>query len=161
MSEFMLKRRLNPVLLVSTLAALSLLAGLSVISQDQINERQDKVQQLEQDKNSLNQTVNRLNSEINNKSVKITQLNQNNTRLRNEKINLEKNLSERNEEKQKLSQRVGTLSENLQDAKSKIPELNVTELNNSIQEICEVDWNESIDEQEDAEEECEEWRLSS
>jgi len=151
MSEFMLKRRLNPVLLVSTVAALSLLAGLSVISQDQINERQDRVQQLEEQRSNLNQSVNRLESQLNNETVKNTRLKQNNSRLQNLKEQLEKNLSEKNNE-------IDNLSNRLEEARSKIPDVNVTGLNSSFRDVCFLGqpWNQS-EEDELAAEECEEW----
>lgn len=151
MSEFMLKRRLNPVLLVSTVAALSLLAGLSVIAQDQINERQDRVQQLEQQRSNLNQSVNRLESQLNNETVRNTQLKQNNSRLQNLREQLEGNLSERDNE-------IDNLSDQLEDAKARIPDVNVTELNASLEEVCFLGepWNQS-DGDELAAEECKEW----
>ena len=151
MAESILKRRINPFLLISTVVALSLLAGLAVISQDQINERQDKVQQLEEDKEKLNQTVNRLNSTIQNKTIKNTQIKQNNSRLQYLKDQLENNLSEKEDE-------IDNLSDQLEDVKNQEPEINLTELNSSFNQVCFIGkpWNQS-DGDEIAAEECEEW----
>lgn len=92
MAQPILKRRLNPLLLISTVAALSFLAGVSVIAQDQISqanqnasETQEKlaearteVKHLTKEKRklsdqikSLNNTISSLNSELEEKKGKI------------------------------------------------------------------------------------------
>lgn len=107
----MLKRRLNPFLLVSTVLILSLLAGLSVLYQGQLNN-------LVTDKKDLKQ-------QLNEKDTKISELEQekkNLTRQIREKDNeiqrLKSLLASKKQEVEKLSQQVTRLQNQLEQASS-------------------------------------------
>lgn len=123
----MLKRHLNPFLLVSVVLILSLLAGLSVLYQGQLNN-------LVTDKKELSQ-------ELNQKNQQITQLKQQKSNLSTKLESTESDLQRyielyKSEEKQRKS-----LQDRVEDLEQQVEELRVDQglvedLNTTIGLIC-------------------------
>lgn len=130
MAQPLLKRRLNPLLLISTVAALSLLAGVAVVSQDQISEKQDVVSTLRDNNTRLATEINRQDARISNLSIKLRQYEGDLGELRAEKQNLSDTVDEKND-------RINTLESQLSEAEqtSDQSEL-VQDLNSSLAAIC-------------------------
>ena len=148
MAQPILKRRLNPFLLISTVVALSLLAGVAVISQDQISQKQNQISNLQNDNSRLEKQVNSLNSEIGNETVQIQTKNDNLTRMQNKVQELQSNLSTKKEEIQKLQNQV---EQNQRSNQSNALE----EMNTSLQTVCFL--GESWQSRNIAVENCQQW----
>lgn len=123
----MLKRRLNPFLLVSTVLILSLLAGLSVFYQGSLNDRSNQIGELRQELQSRDERIQQLQQEKSNVSRTLRQKNDRIT-------NLESLLASKREEVDQLSQRITTLESQLEEASSTS---NATlHVNNTLGRIC-------------------------
>lgn len=130
MAQPILKRRLNPLLLISTVAALSLLAGVSVLYQDQISQRGDRLNQVESEKNELNNTIDRLEAEKQNQTVEINRLEDRIDTLNTEKDSLNDTIQQRNQE-------ISNLESQLDEAqRNSASEERVESLNTSLGVMC-------------------------
>lgn len=84
----LLKRRLNPFLLISTVVVLSLLAGLSVLYQSELNDLVTERKNLSATLEDRNQKINELETEVDNLTDRRSELNQS-------LVNLQSSLAER------------------------------------------------------------------
>lgn len=134
MSQPILKRRLNPLLLISTVAALALLAGVSVIAQDQIAKAQQNVSTTAQELEEAENRIQELSLENKNLSVRLNSINH----------SLDETESELEETRQELENRTEEV-ENLQnqlDSQEEFTELGsgqsdtVDDINDSMEVIC-------------------------
>ena len=149
-----LKRRLNPFLLASTVLVLSLLAGLSVMYQGQLSD-------ILQEKKDLNSTLDEKNARISTLEGRISN-------LTNETAQLETDLQDYVSRTENLEGTVDSLNEQINNLEDDKEELNleieelekqnkdldsqVVELNGTLQWICEDSDNNLT---EDSEESCE------
>jgi len=112
--KFLLKRRLNPFLLLTTVIGLSLLAGLSIIYQTQFDE-------VTSEKQSLEEKLVEAEAELENKRQNTTSLETRNNELQTEVSELEEQLNNQDESAEGLESEVERLeSENseLQDERN-------------------------------------------
>lgn len=164
MAEKILKRRLNPLLMISTLAALSLLAGVAVLSQDQISQRETDINSLSQERKDLKSKINRLESLSENRSVKIKNKD-------NQISKLEETIQNQNKSLIDEKDRVNQLKIQLKDQETQKAKLNetiqnlrnetisykdqVNNLEDSLKLVCKSEFNKT--KYEDAAEECDKW----
>ncbi|MEF8880443.1 MAG: hypothetical protein V5A72_01260 [Candidatus Nanohaloarchaea archaeon] len=159
MAQALLKRRLNPLLLISVVAALSLLAGVSVIYQDQLNDKITEIDNLEEEKLNLNKSLNQTEwklslkeSELQDTTLELGSVKDNLSDVKEERENLSDRLGDRKVEIDNLEEEVRELESNLSDFEGVKAEVDA--LNASLGEICgELDPENATD----AEDECEEW----
>ncbi|QGA80691.1 coiled-coil domain-containing protein [Candidatus Nanohalobium constans] len=130
MAQPLLKRRLNPLLLISTVAALSLLAGVAVLSQDQISDKQNRISELKEERNSLDTEVTRLDARVSNMSVKLREYEGDLGELRAEKQNLSDTVDEKNDRISELESEV----ENARESRDLEDTLN--DINSSMSVVC-------------------------
>lgn len=145
MEPELLKRRLNPFLLVSTVLVLSLLAGLSVLYQGQLSEilsEKKSLQSQMEEKNARiaeleNRTAN-LSRRLNTKQTDLKQTvdlyqseKQKRKRLQDEVSSLESEISS-------LKTDIEGFKSEISDLEAKIDDLNSTvdDLNQSLSDIC-------------------------
>jgi peptidoglycan hydrolase CwlO-like protein len=123
----MLKRRLNPFLLVSTVLILSLLAGLTVLYQGTLADVNDQKKQLKQEVKQSEQEIKQLEADKKNLTRQI--------RDKEDEISrLNSLLDSKEQEVQQLAQRITTLENQLDQASSTS---NTTEqINNTLGRIC-------------------------
>lgn len=139
-----LKRRLNPFLLVSTVLILSLLAGLSVLYQDQLSQLVSDKQQLETELEQKNSRISELEKENSNLSSEL-QSTENDLQ---EYINLYKSEKQQREE---LEDRISEVESNLGDLENRTTELenDVAALNSSLGSICDSSYENLTDDGQD------------
>jgi septal ring factor EnvC (AmiA/AmiB activator) len=135
MAQPILKRRLNPFLLISTVAALSLLAGVAVISQDRIAAVQEEKNNWQEKFNERNNTIQRLSLENENKSRQITALEQNISETTQELNTARSELQNKTERIENLEAQLDQQSQ--QSSFDQSARETIRELNSSIQIICE------------------------
>jgi septal ring factor EnvC (AmiA/AmiB activator) len=143
MAQPILKRRLNPFLLISTVAALSLLAGVSVLYQSQIADAETNVSETNQELREAQNEIQRLSLERENATRKLNNLNKS---LR----ETEKELDTTEGELKNKTERIEELENNLaqqensqfagQDSREKIRNMNT-----SLQVLCQ--WGEPASEE--------------
>lgn len=154
MKEHLLKRKLNPFLLITTVLVLSILAGLSVMYQSELS--------------NLVSTRNTLQNELNQQTEKAKSLQNMNENLNSTIRTLEESISEKNQEINQKDQTISDLQENLEQTETRleriesqysaingtVDELNSTidTLNYSLGVICSN--NTLVDEYGDAEVQC-------
>lgn len=127
MATPMLKRRLNPFLLVSTVLILSLLAGLSVLYQGQINNMVEDQRQMKEKLNESRFKVKQIKSE---KKILEKELRQKKSEI----DRLESLLASKRKEIEKLAQRIKLLKNQLEDARS--TDNTTSRLNDTLGTIC-------------------------
>ena len=132
MAQPILKRRLNPLLLISTVAALSLLAGVAVISQDRIATAQKNVTETTAQLKDARELIDELQVEKENKSRKINGLRSNLTETYNALQQSEEEIENKTEEVQSLQTRLDQQEEALDQSET------VEGLNESLNFICAV-----------------------
>lgn len=137
----MLKRRLNPFLLVSTVLILSLLAGLSVLYQGQLDN-------VVSDKKSLKE-------ELQDKNAKVKQLKAEKSDLSQELGNKSNVLDNLRKVRKSLASELNTTQEDLEEVKSErdMWKEHAEELNTSLEFTC-IDSNNLTD---TAQDQCEKW----
>lgn len=123
----MLRRRLNPFLLISTVLILSLLAGLTVIYQDTLANVEDRKQDLKDQVNQTEQEIKQLEADKRNLTRQI--------RDKEDEISrLDSLLDSKEQEVQQLSQRITTLENQLENADTTS---NVTrQVNDTLGRVC-------------------------
>jgi septal ring factor EnvC (AmiA/AmiB activator) len=130
MAQPILKRRLNPLLLISTVAALSLLAGVAVLSQDQISKAQQNVSETMSELKSAETEESRLRAEIANLT--------NRTRSMNEEIStLKGQLNNTKQQLENKTDRINTLESQLDEQRRALNQSDtIQDLNSSLSIIC-------------------------
>lgn len=122
----LLKRRLNPFLLISTVVVLSLLAGLSVLYQSELNDLVTDRKNLSSTLEEKNSRIASLESQVNNLSSRSSDLNQSVENLKtslSEKINL---LEQKNSTVERLRESVAGNNETIEALRQENQELNNT-----------------------------------
>lgn len=136
MAQPILKRRLNPLLLISTVAALSLLAGVAVLSQDQMADVQQERSSIEKELQEAESEAERLRAEIGNKTAKIRQMNGNISHL-------EKQLDKTKSELENKTERVEELESKLEEQSQALNRSDtLSDLNQSLQNVCYIETQE-------------------
>lgn len=134
MSQPILKRRLNPLLLISTVAALALLAGVSVIAQDQIAKAQQNVSQTAEELKEAEDRIQELSLDNKNMSVRLNSLNHSLTETESELEQARQELENKTEEVENL--------QNQLDSQEGFNELGsdqsttVEDINSSLEVVC-------------------------
>jgi len=149
MAQPILKRRLNPLLLISTVAALSLLAGVSVLYQDQISQSGEELNQIQNEKTELNNTVRRLEAEKQNQSVEINRLQDRVETLNTEKDSLNDTIQQKNQEISNLESRLQEVREEAKNSDQ------VDSINQSLATVCALGETWKLEDR--AREDCQEW----
>lgn len=143
--KFLLKRRLNPFLLLTTVIGLSLLVGLSIIYQTQFDEvtseRQNLQEELNQVRENLNNTQQRLNATRGNEEQLQEQISELESQLQNRSQStesLEQRITELENQTQTLKESRNEYREDLSLAKSNILQICRQEenLNENSTDIC-------------------------
>lgn len=130
MGQPILKRRLNPFLLISTIAALALLTGVAVVAQDRIKENVDSAEEINQSNKELNNTIMDLRSEIEDKNTKIDS-------LKNRLENFQTRIKSMNTTVKQKNQEIQSLEEKLAEAENKSEiEAEIDKLNTSLGIMC-------------------------
>lgn len=119
----MLKRRLNPFLLASTVLVLSLLAGLAVTWQGQLSN-------LVEDKRNLSSTLEQKNQKISSLENKVSNLTQESSTLRSDVSDLNALVSELNATIDTKKAKIADLEDRVDDR-----EQTIDDLNSSYQEL--------------------------
>lgn len=149
MSTPLLKRRLNPFLLASTVLVLSLLAGLSVMYQGQLSQLVD--------------TRSDLSSELEQKNQRLSKLQEENSELRSSLRNINTRLNQSIRESENLQRKVNNLESENSELETRIENLSaevgnlsetVDEVNESLEYVCEVNDNNLTEE---SQEHCNYW----
>jgi chromosome segregation ATPase len=132
MAQPILKRRLNPLLLISTVAALSLLAGVAVLAQDQMADVQQERSNVEQQLQDALSEAERLRAEIGNKTARIRQMNGNISQL-SEKLNRTES------ELENKTERINELESQLDEQRQALNQSEtIQEMNESFSFVCAV-----------------------
>jgi len=126
----LLKRRLNPFLLVSTVVVLSLLAGLSVLYQSELNDLVTDRKNLSSTIEEKNSRIASLESQVNNLSTRSSDLNQS-------VKNLREGLAERISTIEEKNSTVERLRNDLEDKNSSVELLRAEnqKLNSTINDM--------------------------
>ena len=155
MNTPVLKRRLNPFLLATTVLVLSLLAGLSVMYQGQLSD-------ILSDKNSLQQQLEERNQEVSNLQAENSNLSQQIQEKDNRISNLASESSNLESEVESLESDVSTLETELSEREEEILQLedrntnltvDLAAMNETLRDICSSE-NNTIN---DGDDNCEEW----
>jgi len=156
MSKTLLKRRLNPFLIASTILVLSLLAGLSVMWQGQL-------QNVNEEKGALEGTIEEKNQRIAELENRTSDLQNETSTLRGELDRYTGLYEEADSERESLENEISDLESDIEDKENEISGLEsdidnledtITSINASLYEIC-TDTNTTLSE--DSEDECKEW----
>ena len=126
----LLKRRLNPFLLVSTVVVLSLLAGLSVLYQSELNDLVTDRKNLSSTIEEKNSRIASLESQVDNLSIRSSDLNQS-------VKNLREGLAERISTIEEKNSTIEQLRNDLEEKNRSVESLRAEnqELNNTINDM--------------------------
>lgn len=151
-----LKRRLNPFLLATTVLVLSLLAGLSVMYQGQLSDILSDKNSLQDQLEEKNQQVSNLQAENSNLSQKIQEKDNRISNLASESSNLESEVESLESDVSTLETELSEREEEILRLEDENEDLNITvsRLNLSIGQICENDYTNMT---EDSQDECDQW----
>ncbi len=134
----LLKRRLNPFLLATTVLVLSLLAGLSVIYQDQLNAVLSDNQELQDELNEKSQEISELEDTVSDREEQLSET----------ESDLENFIEEADEQETRASEleteltRLETDQSNLESENENLTEENdllhadLGSINNTLEHIC-------------------------
>jgi septal ring factor EnvC (AmiA/AmiB activator) len=147
MAQPILKRRLNPLLLISTVAALSLLAGVAVISQDRIAAAQQNVSETTQQLQDAQDRVQELSLQSENKTRRMNALESNLTSTYSELQTLQEELENKTQRIQSLQNQLEEQQENQEQSNT------IQNMNESLGIVCALYSGDSNT----AEENCNEW----
>lgn len=155
MNSKVLKRRLNPFLLASTVLILALLAGLSVLYQGQLSEILSDKKDLKQKIDNKNQEISTLKNEKSNLTEKLTDREQDiesyvseNQQLKTEISSLESDVSELESEKTGLESDISDLNSTVKNL-----EVELSDINSTLEDICDYE-NNTV---RDGDQHCEDW----
>ncbi|MFB6159268.1 MAG: hypothetical protein ABEJ95_06465 [Candidatus Nanohalobium sp.] len=137
MSTPILKRRLNPLLLISTVAALSLLAGVSVVYQDKLSEAHDIKREINQSLQEKSREVERLEAVVSNRTARLSSLKDNVSRLK-------KVVEDKSSELERVRDMLGERNSTVKDLRNRLEEeraepnmsKTVERLNTSLAVVC-------------------------
>ncbi|MCJ7479150.1 MAG: hypothetical protein MUP63_03155 [Candidatus Nanohaloarchaeota archaeon QJJ-7] len=121
--EDFLRRRLNPFLLISTVAVLTILAGLSVTYQDVLSEKVSDNQQLEQELEDKNSRISTLEGRVSNLTGSLSRARQDLAATVNETRRQENLIEELQGEVSSLEDEVSTLEDTVAEKESTIGDL--------------------------------------
>lgn len=143
----LLKRRLNPILLISTVLTLALIAGMSVVYQDQLNNIVSDNKDLEQQLEERKHTIEGLESENEDLKDRASTLNSTSNQLqdlideKNQTIEeQESTITSLGSEKEDLQNQVDSMNQTIRDLEG-----NLSEVKNDLEDICEDDDNNLTD----------------
>lgn len=134
MSQPILKRRLNPLLLISTVAALALLAGVSVIAQDQIAKAQQNVSQTAEELSEAEDRIQELSLENKNLSVRLNSVNHSLTETKSELEETRQELDNKTEEAENLQNQLDSREDFNQLGSDQSD--TVDNINSSLEVVC-------------------------
>jgi len=132
----MLKRRLNPFLLASTVLILSLLAGLSVLYQGQLKQTVSQNKNLTQKLQDQNDRIQSLQAENTNITEKLSNKKDSLSTLQRLYNGLKKDRDSLKSEVSKLQGKKNALETNLTDARQQIQSINQT-----LDDVCSLAWD--------------------
>lgn len=138
-----LKRRLNPFLLASTVLVLSLLAGLSVMYQGQLSQILNEKQGLQEQLEERNARINTLEQRVTNLTNETSQLQRDVQRYVSRSEDLEATVDSLNNEIDTLEDEKEELNEEISVLENQTEELNdtVNDINWTLEDVCEDDDN--------------------
>lgn len=151
MKNPVLKRRLNPFLLATTVLVLSLLAGLSVMYQGQLSDILSDKKDLQENLEEKRNQVSNLQAENANLTQEIEQKERRLNNLSSESQSLESEVESLNNEVDTLEARNSNLQDEVIDLENK-----TKEINESLELVCKFYW-ENISEGTYTREECVKW----
>jgi chromosome segregation ATPase len=122
----LLKRRLNPFLLISTVVVLSLLAGLSVLYQSELNDLVTDRKNLSSTLEEKNSQIADLESQVNNLSSRSSDLNQSVENLRTSLTQKINTLEQKNSTIDRLRESVAGNNDTIEALRQENRELNST-----------------------------------
>ncbi|MFB6100137.1 MAG: hypothetical protein ABEK16_02585 [Candidatus Nanohalobium sp.] len=130
MATPILKRRLNPLLLISTVAALSLLAGVSVIYQDRVSSKVGEIEKLNQNISESMERIRTLENKTRNLKNTTENLNSTISTLR-KKLERKESLIENK------TQRISDLRSQLDQQRRALNQSDkINDLNSSLSFVC-------------------------
>lgn len=152
----LLKRRLNPFLLISTVVVLSLLAGLSVLYQSELNELVTDRKNLSSTLEEKNSRIDSLEGQIENLSGRSTELNESVENLRTDLADRITSLEQKNATIENLRETVAENNETIESLRQSNEMLNstVNSMRLDFGTLCENDANNLTQSSEDK---CEEY----
>ncbi len=151
MKNPVLKRRLNPFLLATTVLVLSLLAGLSVMYQGQLSDILSDKQGLQENLEETRQEVSRLKAENANLTQEIERKERQINNLSSESSSLESEVGSLRSEVETLESENSNLQDEVIDFENK------TEgLNQSLEDVCGIHW-ENMSEGSYSRQQCKKW----
>ncbi len=155
MNTPVLKRRLNPFLLATTVLVLSLLAGLSVMYQGQLSDILSDKNNLEEQLEDKKQEVSNLEAENSNLSQEIQEKDNRISNLASESSSLESEVSSLESDVETLETELSQKDAEILELENQTDELElqIEYMNLTIEEICE-NGNNTI---QDGDDRCEEW----
>lgn len=136
----LLKRRLNPFLLISTVVVLSLLAGLSVLYQSELNDLVSERKNLSATLEDRNQRISQLENRVDNLTDRRSELNQS-------LVNLQTSLAQRQNQLEERNSTIQSLQNTLQNKNETVANLSATvdEQNRTISNLSEKNANLTLD----------------
>jgi len=143
----LLKRRLNPILRISTVLTLALIAGMSVVYQDQLNNLVSDNKDLQQQLEDRKQTIEGLESENEDLEDRASTLNSTSNQL-------QELIDEKNQTIEEQDSTITSLRDDNQDLENQVEglnstvvdlEANISEIENDLEDICENDDNNLTD----------------
>lgn len=139
----LLKRRLNPFLLISTVVVLSLLAGLSVLYQSELNDLVTDRKNLSSTLEEKNSQIADLESQVNNLSSRSSDLNQSVENLRTSLTQKINTLEQKNSTIDRLRESVAGNNDTIEALRQENQELNstVNDMRLDFGILCEGDSN--------------------
>ena len=139
----LLKRRLNPFLLISTVVVLSLLAGLSVLYQSELNDLVTDRKNLSSTLEEKNSQIADLESQVNNLSSRSSDLNQSVENLRTSLTQKINTLEQKNSTIDRLRESVAGNNDTIEALRQENRELNSTvkDMRLDFGTLCEGDSN--------------------
>lgn len=155
MNTPVLKRRLNPFLLATTVLVLSLLAGLSVMYQGQLSDILSDKNNLEQQLEDSKERISTLEAENANMSQQIQEKDNRISNLASESSSLESEVNSLESDVSTLENQNADLESDISELESKNDNLTLSRdmINLTLETICE-NGNNTI---QDGEDHCEEW----
>ena len=149
MESPMLKRRLNPFLLATTILVLSLLAGLSVMYSGVIEDKVEQTNQLNSTLDQKNQEISELQAENSNLTQELEQEESRADSLATESSNLESEINSLEEDIDQLESEKSDLEIEVEGLENTTEDLNM-----SISIICADDENNLTETSQD---QCDDW----
>ena len=136
MAAPILRRRLNPLLLISIVASLSLIAGGTVLFTEKMEQKNDRIEELQDEKYTLNES-------LNNKTERLSRVKENLNGTKNRTKNLNSRISGLEEKLGNKTQRIRNLQDQIKEQREDLNRSKtIQNLNESLQFICYHESNE-------------------